>query len=614
MIATISDNKFIFLEQVTQGIEEELVNWFSVREPNARFLDNDLWDGWYRRYNVSKQRLALPFLDELKRCCETKKIPLEIVDRRDAPKYPAPQKEQITKTLIEGITLEQYQVRALQVSCDQEIGLHSAKTGAGKTEVMAALVKMFRCPTLIVTEQIVVLEQIVDRLKIRKVVHRNDIGMFCYGHMPDNNAVIVGSIQSISTPKEPKRSDISLKGGTILKRTLNWINQARAKSGVNGPPSDIEFGLILCECGRTFKSKGGLTLHKKKCSGEIDTEIDHLLQALPEPIVNKLIDDEAYLDKMDKRYMQILVDYHNALEWESRKKWYKTRYKKAKAIQKLVKTCDLLLVDEADLATNQQYARLFKFYFQGRRRYGFSGTPFDPSEPVRGMLLREHLGNIISEAKRQEVEAAGRIVPIDYYMIAVGAKGDKFDARAFDIAEKEEIIENEKFHRLIANIVKAYPGDGTMILLATSPLESLGKALEEVIPDSKFIFGKTPKSKRQKYIELFESRKMTCLIGSLILKRGLDLDGGVENLIIVGGGGKWSEYNQKVGRAVRLNKKGRARVFGFFFLNNKYLYKHSRANLKAIVDMGYPSKVIINGKTIDGKKLIKSRFRIPRGI
>ena len=35
------------------------------------------------------------------------------------------------------------------------------------------------------------------------------------------------------------------------------------------------------------------------------------------------------------------------------------------------------------------------------------------------------------------------------------------------------------------------------------------------------------------------------MIGSHILKRGLDLEGGVENLIIIGGGGKWSEYNQK---------------------------------------------------------------------
>lgn len=1049
MIARIADNQSIILEQVIDGTEECIVDHFSVREPSAYYMNNDVWDGWHRRYSVSKQRLALPFLAELKICCDKNKIPLEIIDERQAPRYPAPQEEQITDTLIEGITLMDYQVRALRASCYHEIGLFSAKTGSGKTELMCGLVQLYRCPTIIITEQIVVLEQIVERLKIRKVVHSDDIGMFCFGHMPNNNLVIVGSIQSISTPKKPAKADIKLKEKSVLERTLMWVNKERAKR-------EQPIAKFVCQCGRSFKSKSGMTLHKKKCKGDPEPSSDHLSKALPSQEIEKLVASDEYLLKMPGKYMQVLLDYHYEVEWEKRRKWYKTRMKKAKAVQALVKKCDMLLVDEADLATSQQYARLFKHLFNGRRRYGFclsgdsevitedgrylveelplgpvnllankdgadvysggtlvsvgnkeeyvlvtdrarllgskdhliskdsgdyvriqdlrpgdlikvrddrfiynlkqhilalaefdgssnfgfifrhglqfsrasfnqdavfnekvddiipdptviisdpgvlcyegqavrieelhkeqlvgrgvveqatinreiisctkfcreletarrvsftqscadllsdfrtvnritpelfmknfepflnlfgskkdnghtislyhcvlnsishflefhrmintitvktglspfgliverftsvslnfsapsfflvcrdgkpilyamgfehlffigferlpgtlsdvrqllntvstevsskfahliiwaigrahknvaavialdrddimiadfigipfslddhrftsskgvpiylcqnvnkvvsveatgrivpmydivdvencsnfyannmlvhnSGTPFDKARPVQNLYLKEHLGSIIFEAGREEVEAAGRIVPITYYCVGVGLDGNKFDARTYDIAIKEDIIENEKFHSLVRRLAQQHPGEGTMILIDTSPIKPLGVVLEKIIEGSKFIYGETPVKEREKYIELFEKRELPCLIGSKILKRGLDLEGGCENLIIIGGGAKWSDFNQKVGRSVRLNKRGKARVFGFFFLSNKHLYRHSRENLKALVDMGYPAKVLLGGTVIDGQKFIKSRFRIPRSV
>jgi superfamily II DNA or RNA helicase len=286
---------------------------------------------------------------------------------------------------------------------------------------------------------------------------------------------------------------------------------------------------------------------------------------------------------------------------------------KAKEIQSLIAQCDLIITDEADLSCTSQYAQLYRNYFHGRRKYGLSGTPFDKSKPVQNLLLKENMGNVIFEAGREEVQAVGRIIPIKYIMIAV-EPDDREDARAYDIALREDLVENEPFQDLIASIPAAFPSDGTLILVDTSPIEPLGRALEQKIPNSKFIFGTTPAPERRKYIELFENRKLTCLIGSKILKRGLDLEGGVENLVIVGGGAKWSDFEQKVGRAVRKNKRGWARVFGFFFLTNKYLYRHSREQLKALVNMGYEAKVVIGGREIDGTKFVHSRFRIPKQI
>jgi len=268
------------------------------------------------------------------------------------------------------------------------------------------------------------------------------------------------------------------------------------------------------------------------------------------------------------------------------------------------------MVDEADQATSKQYKNMFRYHFNGRRKYGFSATPYEKSKPVENLVLKEHLGSIISVTSRKHLESIGRIIPFRFTMFAVGEGGDRQDRAAFDIAEKEIITDSDDFHQLVYSIVKKFPGEGNLVILDTSSIELFGKKLEALIPNSKFIYGKTSKKQRRLAIQEFEDRKLSCLIGSKIIKRGLDLDGGAENLIICGGGKQHREQLQKVGRAVRNNKRGWARVFSFFFLNNFYLYKHSREQLKAIVEAEYDTNIVFKNKIISGEDLIKSRFQL----
>ena len=101
-------------------------------------------------------------------------VVLEVFDRRSSPDYPAPPPEAVKPDLLDGITLEPHQVDALKSMLKNEIGIISAVTGAGKTEIMAGMVKLMRCPTVIITEQLVVLDQIVERLRIRKTTFKTD--------------------------------------------------------------------------------------------------------------------------------------------------------------------------------------------------------------------------------------------------------------------------------------------------------------------------------------------------------------------------------------------------------------------------------------------------------
>lgn len=507
MQAIILDNHWVKIDQIYPQHEPYLIDHFSAEHPKARYINDtaqQYWDGWYRKYNSAKQLIARPLLTELEIFCQKYDIPLSIIDRRPKVDHPV-NLSQLNPNLLEGIILEDHQMRSIRAMIDNEVGLISAPTGAGKTEMMAAVTKLYNIPTVILADQRIVIEQIKERLELRQVgeaINNQRVGLFYGGETPTGQSVVVGSIQSLTTP-----------------------------------PTSL----------------------KKK----------------------------------------------NLSQWRSRRK-------NAKMFQEIVKKAELLLVDEADKATDNRYRKVLMKYYQGRYKFGFSGTCFDPAKPVEALKLKEHLGSIIIDIPRKELEDIGRIIPIKAMMIAVGNPEDRQDRTAYDIAEKECMIDNDVYHDRIKKIVAAYPGERNMILVDTNHIENLGKALEEKIPNSVFIYGKTSKKARHHALESFENGTLGCLIGGKILKRGLDLDGGVHNLIICGGGKLSSDFNQKIGRAVRNNDRGWARLICFYHMDNFYLYKHSREQLKTIVNLGYKCNVAVNGKIISAADLIRRNFRLPK--
>jgi len=386
------------------------------------------------------------------------------------------------------------------------------------TEVMAGIVAAIECPTVILANQTVVIDQIKERLELRKVAE--EVGLFYAGKRPNGQLVMVGSVQSLVAPtKQP----------VMPTRTLK------------------------------------------------DTP-------------------RAWQKKLDRYELQC--------------KAFKTRLKNARILQKLVKQAHMIMVDECDLAASKLYKQVFRYICRARRRYGFSGTPFDESKPVENMVVQSHLGGIIAMETRDTIQALGRIIPVKYRMLVID--GDPKEASTYDLAFKEHIIQSPLFWKLITGICLKYPNEGTLILVDKEELgNNLSRELAAVGIEAPFIYGKTPKKRRDAELKRFQHREVKVIIGGKIINRGLDLKSGCENLIIATGGKLKSDFVQKIGRAVRRNHKGYSRVFDFYFKCNRYLYQHSRARLCAMVEMGYETSVIYQGGQIDGKELIRRRYRFP---
>lgn len=506
----IIDNRWLHLTNLTPDVESIIDEYFSASDPNSRYIVDSSeqgWDGVYRKYNRYKQILPKALLNDLKFLCKVKGIPYDIDDLRDPPRYPMFKEEDISPDLLKGITLMEHQIDGLKACANNEIGIMYLHTGAGKTELMAAIASMMQCPTMIIAEETVVIDQIKNRLELREVVE--EVGIFYAGKTPADTLVCVGSIASIMPP--PK-----------LSRKKN--------------------------------------------------------------------------EKSDK--------------FEKRKSAYQTRMANSKKYRALASKCELLMIDEADKAVNNQYKKLVLNYTQSRYLYGFTGTmPNQVDEPVDHLHLKSLLGTPIVRSSRRKLEEIGRIIPVKYVMNIFGKEGNYKDKSTFAIAQKEWIDDNPRFHKTVKTITESLSNDNFLILVESI---ALGKQLESIIPGSVFIHGSTTVKNRNIALKDFENRDLRVLIGSKILKRGLDVKGGIDNLILCASSKKNSELEQKVGRALRLNDRGWARVFDFMFVCNHYLYKHSRARLRRMVDLGYPVEIVGGTKPIEGKQAVKRGFNLFR--
>lgn len=642
----IENNRIIKLAQLFEEQERVIYNRFRVKDPKAfrkRAMKTGKWDGYYKFYDIRNQTLRKGYLKYLIELCIKYNFPFDIVDLRDKSKYPAPPPKSFDNQLIDGITAHKHQMRCWNSVCSAhrhqmfEIGTHFHPTGSGKSAMMAGIVKLMRCPTVIITDQTIVLNQLTKALKLFNVVHHDDIGEFYSGKMPEGNIVCIGSIAALRTPKKPMYSKFNVKLSTLNKDFNKMLNNKKEdlKKIVtyNGMLAWMRSNIIDSVRSKAESKKKEhrdsvkvLLPHDFKCwfeqvSNYVYEQINDLVLNDEESAINVLgtnnVDiwketqpiNNCYEDELEKalsRFYSFEKEYYFKIALKS----YHTLIAKTRELQEMVGECELLLVDEMDNAASGNYDELFDKWFNGRYIHGFSGTPYDNDKPVEKMVLEGRFGPIISSSKRKELEDIGQIQPIRYYMIQFGDISPK-DKTAFDIAEREIIIDNNEFHKVIVKLTNLYSDGKTLIVVDTSNIEDIGCRLEELIPKSTFLYNKVSQTKRKKAIEDFENGNIKILIVSKIGKRGMDLGGGAHTQIIIGGGKLRSNFDQIIGRGVRKNDKGFTRVFDFYFTGNKYLLDHSRKKLRFVVDMGYTSNFIFNGKTIEAGKFIKSRFRLP---
>lgn len=518
----IVNNQYCYMHNIPDAYNTLLWNKMTFSDPNARFMNSSRpWQGQFRKYDLVQKRCLLTFLPRIVSICRSENILFSLEDLRNPCTFSVTHPDSIDENWLENIKLEDYQVAAIKKAMTTEFGIFKLTTGAGKSEIIAGILKAINCRTIVLADMTVVVSQLRDRLRLRQVAE--EIGMFFAGEKPNGEQIVVGSVQSLMPP-----------------------------SSVGPSPSATEF------------------------------------------------DDE-------KKYQKALI------KWQQKKDAFKTRKRNYEYLIDYAKKAEMLIVDECDRSASDTYKKVIRMHFKGRRKYGFSATPYDDSKPIKNINVEENFGPIVFEMNRKDVEDRGRIIPCKYRTIVYEQDGfDLHNKIVLDEATNMFMVNNRRFHDIVFGICNVHKSERNMILTERIPLgENLLAHAQTLGLNARFIYGKTAKNERDRIIQMFADGELDVLIGGKIVNRGLDIKGGVDNLIIATGGKLRSDFLQKIGRALRVNNRGYSYVYDFLFRCNHYLYEHSKARLETIIDADYESKVLFGYANLDGKEFVRRNFRPP---
>lgn len=139
----------------------------------------------------------------------------EIIDPRPPIKYSDRMLEPVAPDLLNGITLRDYQVRAIEEAVKKRRGVLELPTGSGKTEVAAGIINILDRPTLFLVHTQDLLHQTVDRFTKRLDM---PIGIIGDGEYDIEKRCIVATIQSIYARLKSKKPGVKLEMVQLLER------------------------------------------------------------------------------------------------------------------------------------------------------------------------------------------------------------------------------------------------------------------------------------------------------------------------------------------------------------------------------------------------------------
>ena len=236
------------------------------------------------------------------------------------------------------------------------------------------------------------------------------------------------------------------------------------------------------------------------------------------------------------------------------------------------KRAEVLLIDEVKHQQAASYVDLIK-RCPAVVRIGFDATPFTYDDQVIDWTIKKCIGDVIYEKSTKELIDMKLLVRPIIGMIKIH-NDSVYKGLDYRTAYKDLIVTNADRNNMIRKIVEKENG---RILVLIREIEH-GRQLMHLIKNAIFLHGEIDSMERYNEIQNFiNSEDKFVLIGSTIFDEGIDFEKGIDAIIIASAGKGFRKVVQRLGRALRPNKKGYVSVYDFYDEGNKHLEKHSKA-------------------------------------
>lgn len=244
-------------------------------------------------------------------------------------------------------------------------------------------------------------------------------------------------------------------------------------------------------------------------------------------------------------------------------------------IKNLIHNCKLMICDEVQHWAAETCQIISDASILCQYRYGFSATPWrDKGDDI---LIDGCFGKCLADINASHLIRKGYLVkPNIYFWTISNMRG--IGKVPYQTLYKSAIVDNVERNDIIADLAEYFLEKKRKILILVKQIEH-GKILEEIIPGSTFLYGKTSKKKRKEHLALMRENKPRITIASVIFDEGIDCKP-LDTLILAGGGKSPTRALQRIGRILRLFE-GKTDAIAVDFMDNcQYLQSHSKKREK----------------------------------
>ena len=234
-----------------------------------------------------------------------------------------------------------------------------------------------------------------------------------------------------------------------------------------------------------------------------------------------------------------------------------------------------LVVDELHHSAAKSYLKVNAETQNAYYRYGFTGTFTRTDGKILTML--GVISDLLYEKTTSDLIHEGFLVPPK--IIFYEYQTTNLHRTNYKIAY-DQIIEDEKFNRLIGLIASKKIADGKQVLILVRRIEH-GENITKYIKDAINLNGSMDNNYRDEIKKAFNNKEIKCVVATSIFGEGTDIPS-VDVLINARLQKTEIQTKQGIGRVLRKAEgKEYASVFDFYMLGQKHFLKHSKERLKS---------------------------------
>jgi superfamily II DNA or RNA helicase len=157
------------------------------------------WDGRKHLYSIKTRRFPSGLLDDALAQATSYGYKVVLKDNRVRPDHP------VKPWNLFGAEKREHQTEAYEAAIKVGRGIIHHATGAGKTEVMAAIIQMLDLPAIVMVDQTTIAKQTRDRFAIR-LGRRKRLGLII-GERKQDGDVVCASFQSLMSQYETDKEN-----------------------------------------------------------------------------------------------------------------------------------------------------------------------------------------------------------------------------------------------------------------------------------------------------------------------------------------------------------------------------------------------------------------------